>query len=261
MEDAVARTLSQRRRRRLGRLRPAGVLSALILHLALVALAILVPIFSAEESQALEIVNVRIVPSQALGTPEPQTQTQPPEPVVPEAPPEAEPEPEETPPEEDVPTPEPEPERPVMPVPSDDAEPEETPPPRQPEPEPEPATRTPPAERRGSPTGSPTGTSATGTNIAAVGDPDFTYGYYLDRVLAAIEANWRRPPTDGVPLQVVVNFRIRRDGRVFELDVVEESGLGSFDLAGLWAVQASSPLPPLPAGYRKDSLAIRLIIR
>lgn len=262
MEDAVARTLSQRRRRRLGRLRPAGVLSALILHLALVALAVLLPIFSAEESQALEIVNVRIVPSQALGTPQPpEPQPQTPEPVAPEAPQEDEPEPEETPPEEDVPAPEPEPERPVMPAPSDEAEPEETPPQRQPEPEPEPATRTPPAERRGSPTGSPGGTSATGADIAAVGDPDFTYGYYLDRVLAAIEANWRRPPTDGVPLQVVVNFRIRRDGRVFELDVVEESGLGSFDLAGLRAVQASSPLPPLPAGYRKDSLAIRLIIR
>ena len=260
MEDAVARTLSQRRRRRLGRLRPAGVVSALILHLALVALAILVPIFSAEESQALEIVNVRIVPSQALGTPQPpQPEPEPAEPVVEEEP-EPEPEPEETPPEEEPPPPEPEPERPVMPVPTEDAEPKETPPQRA---EPEPAPAPPPAaaDRPGSATGSPTGTSATGTNISAVGDPDFTYGYYLDRVLAAIEANWRRPPTDGVELQVVVNFRIRRDGRVFELDVAEESGLGSFDLAGLRAVQASSPLPPLPAGYRKDSLAIRLIIR
>ena len=260
MEDAVARTLSQRRRRRLGRLRPAGVVSALILHLALVALAILVPIFSAEESQALEIVNVRIVPSQALGTPQPpQPEPEPAEPVVEEEP-EPEPEPEETPPEEEPPPPEPEPERPVMPVPTEDAEPKETPPQRA---EPEPAPAPPPAaaDRPGSATGRPTGTSATGTNISAVGDPDFTYGYYLDRVLAAIEANWRRPPTDGVELQVVVNFRIRRDGRVFELDVAEESGLGSFDLAGLRAVQASSPLPPLPAGYRKDSLAIRLIIR
>jgi len=260
MEDAVARTLSQRRRWRHGRLRPAGVVSALILHAALVAGAILVPIFSAEESQALEIVNVRIVPSQALGTPEPlRPEPARPEPVVEEAPPE--PEPEETPPEEEAPAPEPEPERPVMPVPSEDAEPEEAPPQRQPEPQPEPTTAAPPADRRGSPTGSAAGTSATGTDIAAVGDPDFTYGYYLDRVLAAIEANWRRPPTDGVNLEVVVNFRIRRDGRVFELDVVEESGLGSFDLAGLRAVQAASPLPPLPAGYRKDSLAIRLIIR
>jgi outer membrane biosynthesis protein TonB len=47
---------------------------------------------------------------------------------------------------------------------------------------------------------------------------------------------------------------------VAELDVAETSGLSAFDLAGLRAVQAASPLPPLPAGYRKDSLAIRLLI-
>lgn len=262
MEDQVERILSRRRRQNLGRLQPVGLVAAAVLHLALVVVAVVVPSLSAEEQEPLQIVNVRIVPTQALGTPQPpRSEPEPQRPPPPEPEPEPEPTVDEPATEEVPPDPEPapqrDPERPVLP------DPDATPKPRQepPEPTPQPAAAEPPAPRQGAPTGSPAGITATGTNLSAIGDPDFTYGYYLDRVLSAIEANWRRPPTDGVALQVVVNFRIRRDGTVSELEVVEDSGLSSFDLAGLRAVQASSPLPPLPAGFRKDSLAIRLIVR
>jgi TonB family protein len=257
MDDAVERVLERRRREHLGRLRGAGLAGAVLLHAALAAAAFVVPRLGAEERQPIEFVSVRIIPAQALGTP------QPPAPRV--AAPEPEPEVEAPEPE-----PEPEPEEPVLPAPEPEKpaprRPEPTPPrPTQPAPTPNRAEPAPPSEatpgsRQGSPAGSPTGTAAQGAQLAAIGDPDFTYGYYLDRVLAAIEAQWRRPPTDGVRLEVALDFRIRRDGTVAELDVAETSGLSGFDLAGLRAVQAASPLPPLPAGYRKDSLAIRLLI-
>jgi TonB family protein len=254
MEDAVERVLERRRREHLGRLRGAGLAGAVLLHLAIAAAAFVVPRLGAEERQPIEFVSVRIIPAQALGTPQPPA----PQPAAPQ------PEVEETEPE---PEPEPEPEEPVLPAPKPEPPRPQPTPPRSTEPattpsraEPAPPSEGSPGSRQGSPAGSPTGTAAEGAQLAAIGDPDFTYGYYLDRVLAAIEAQWRRPPTDGARLEVALDFRIRRDGTVAELDVAETSGLSAFDLAGLRAVQAASPLPPLPAGYRKDTLAIRLLI-
>ncbi|HEX2164736.1 MAG TPA: energy transducer TonB, partial [Thermoanaerobaculia bacterium] len=113
----------------------------------------------------------------------------------------------------------------------------------------------------GSPAGSPAGTSALGATLAGVGDPSFTYGYYLDRMLALIERNWRRPPTGSALPEVALTFTIQRDGRVTALAVDASSGINAFDLAGLRAVENAAPLPPLPAGYRRESLSIRLIIR
>jgi protein TonB len=155
-----------------------------------------------------------------------------------------------------------------MPPPTPAREPE-----RRPEPNPDPAPSRPsdpadsgdssgePGDRPGSPLGSPSGTSGLGARLAGVGDPSFTYGYYLDRMLALIERNWRRPPTGDALPEVAITFRIHRDGRVGDVEVETSSGVRAFDLAGLRAVENASPLPPLPAGYRKDSLSVRLIIR
>jgi TonB family protein len=251
-----------------------GLAAAAALHLALVAVAVLGPRLTGEERQPMEFMPVALVPAQALGTgrvpppaPEPEPAAAPvePEPAAPE------------------PAPAPEPE-PVMPAPAP-AEPERRPEPRR-EPAP-PAPRTPrpseprpaeprprpsapadgvgevgaPDDRPGSPLGSPSGTSGLGARLAGVGDPSFTYGYYLDRMLALIERNWSRPPTGDALPEVALTFRIHRDGRVGDVEVETSSGLRAFDLAGLRAVENASPLPPLPAGYRKDSLSVRLIIR
>lgn len=259
MKDAVERTLDRRRGRRLGRLRTVGVTGALLLHALFVTAAAVVPHLAAEERGPLEFVSVDIVPAQALGRPGPPPAPEPePEPDPEPEPPPPEPEPEED--EEPEPAPpEPEPDVPALPSPDaeerEEAQPEPAPPP------PEPETEATPPGRRGSAQGSPTGTSALGAQVSAVSDPDFTYGYYLDRVLAAIERNWRRPRTRGGELETAITFRIGRDGRVSELEVAESSGYQPFDLAGLRAVQSATPLPPLPAGYRKGSLAIKLVIR
>ena len=260
MEDAVERILDRRRRQHLGRLRGGGLAGAVLLHVALAAAAFVVPRLGAEEREPMEFVSVRIVPAQALGTPQPPAPRPEPAPLKPE--PEAEEqEPEPEPEEEEAELPAPEPEAPEPePKRSEPARPQ--PPAQQPSrSEPAPPSQGTPGSRQGASTGSPTGTAARGAQVAVIGDPDFTYGYYLDRVLAAIEAQWRRPPTDGAVVEVALDFRIRRDGTVAELDVAESSGFNAFDLAGLRAVQAASPLPPLPAGYRQDSLAIRLLIR
>jgi len=259
VHDAVERVLAERAARRGARLRTVGLTGAVLLHAAVVAAAVVVPRLTQEEREPLEFVAVTIVPAAALGNPratsraEPEPETAP-EPVV------EEPEPEPVPPEPETEAP--------PPLPTKEPEP------RKPEPKPEP--RRPAADRRderppqpaagrdeGAERGTPrgAGSSSFGLQLSGVGDPTFTYGYYLDRMLALIERNWRRPPTDGVRLEVAIDFTIRRDGTVEDLEIAESSGYNAFDLAGYRAVQTASPLPPLPAGYRKDALAIRLIIR
>jgi protein TonB len=104
------------------------------------------------------------------------------------------------------------------------------------------------------------GTSALGTTLAGLGDPSFTYDYYVERMLTAIEANWRRPSVTA-RLETVLFFRISREGRISGLTVMAASGNNGFDLAALRAVQNADPLPPLPAKYRKDSLEVTLIVR
>jgi periplasmic protein TonB len=247
-----------------------GLVVATALHLALVALAVLGPRLAHDERRPMEFMPVALVPAQALGTgrPAPPPPQQEPAPVAAPEPPATAEEPPVEPEREPVmpaPTPaerprQPEPERP-RPAPS---RPAETPPG-------EPTARQPPAgdeqpggragDRPGSPLGSPEGTSGLGARLAGVGDPSFTYGYYLDRMLALIERNWRRPPTGDALPEVALTFRIHRDGRVGDLEIETSSGSNAFDFAGLRAVENAAPLPPLPAGYRKESLSIRLIIR
>ena len=49
-------------------------------------------------------------------------------------------------------------------------------------------------------------------------------------------------------------FRISRSGRVTYSDLQEPSGNFYFDQAAMRAILSSSPFPPLPEGYFKDSM-------
>jgi protein TonB len=104
------------------------------------------------------------------------------------------------------------------------------------------------------------GSTVFGSEIAGIDNPDFTYGYYLDRLLSLIDANWDRPAL-GSGVRAVISFRIERNGDMTGLRVSESSGYNSFDLAAMRAVQNASPFPPLPRAYRHDSLGVNLIVR
>jgi protein TonB len=212
---------------------------SVVLHGSLLAAAIFVPQILAGEPEPVEFVIVDIVPLQALGRPEPEPE---PEPV-------AEPEPE--PPPRPAPPPE---EAPTLPAPKPAPKTEK------------PAERRPPAppeepkQRRGSAFGSATGTAAFGAQGVGLDNPDFTYGYYVEQMLALISNNWARPPAAG-RIEAVVHYRIARDGTVSEIELLESSGDRAFDDAALTAVRLASPLPPLPASFNSDSLGVRLRVQ
>lgn len=284
MSLAVDRIIERRSRPESRRPEATSLILAFLLHGAALALVVLLPRLT-PPPPPMSFVPVQIIPAQALGVRRPASRpkaTKKPEPAKEAPPPEKPPEPVKPEPvKEDVPVlpteqkPVKKPE-PVKPAPSSTTTegprkpPEKTP--KKPEP---PATGgtgnnpagtaaqgTPDGEagRKGSATGNPLGSSAFGSAIAGLDNPDFRFGYYLDQLLSAIDAQWVRPPLgDGV--QATISFRIGRDGRMSDLQVAVSSGYNSFDLAALRAVQNASPFPPLPRAYRNDSLGVNLIVR
>lgn len=223
MELSVDRVI-ERRVRRGGGVRRLGWVGSAVVHAAVVAAAVVAPLLAERQAQPVEYVDVRIVPAAALGSPQPPRRSAPAKPVAPQPVPEK------------APTPPP-------------ARPRELEPPA-----------TPATERPGSTAGTPAGAARVGASVAALDNPDFTYDYYIDQMLALIAANWVRPPLGG-DVEAMIHFEIAPDGAVSEVRVVRSSGYDSFDLAGLRAIRSASPLPPLPRSYHHDSLGVNLILR
>jgi TonB family protein len=277
----VDHILHERSRRTPRKAEAAAIAGALALHLLFVAVAFALPHLKTPPPP-MEFVPVQIIPAQALGVRRPappRKRTAAPAPTpAPETPaeePEAKPEPERPAPPDDVP---------VLPSP-DDTKKKKKDEPKPPVPASRPDTgerpqtgRSPsgsseegpsgtaPGEtgdqlgRRGGPRGNPLGTTAFGSELGGVDNPDFTYGYYLDRLLSLIDAQWVRPSM-GTGIKTVIFFRINRDGSMADLRVEQSSGYNSFDLAALRAVQNAAPFPPLPRAFQHDSLGVNLIVR
>jgi len=268
---AVDRILERRSRRESRRPEAASVAAAVAIHGIALALVLVLPRLN-PPPPPLQFVPVQIIPAQALGVRHPAPRPKVEQPVPPKPEPAAEPEPPAPePPKPKPPTPKPAKEEvPALPEKPDKKKPEK------PKPEPprpaatgtghNPAGTAPHGEangeagRKGAPTGNPLGTTAFGSQIAGLDNPDFKFGYYIDQLLSAIDSKWVRPPL-GNDVKAIISFRIQRDGSLTDLQVAQSSGYNSFDLAALRAVQNASPFAPLPRAYRNDSLGVTLIVR
>lgn len=268
--------LAERARRNGRNAEARSLLAALALHGLLLAVVLLAPRLKSPPPP-LEFVPVQIIPAQALGVrrPAPPRRQTPPAPAETPAP-----EPKE---EAAPPKPEPADDVPALPDPeSEKKRKPETPKPKPPEtarpaPDKGPSSHkgakgeegvsgTAPGEtgdqlgRRGGPQGNPLGTTSFGSEVGSLDNPDFTYAYYLDRLLSLIDARWERPNM-GSGIKAVIFFRIGRDGSMTDLQVEQSSGYNSFDLAALRAVQNAAPFPPLPRAYKHQDLGVHLIVR
>lgn len=279
--QAVDRVLAQRSRRQSRRPEAASLAGAFLLHAGAVALVLLLPRLS-PPPPPMTFVPVQIIPAAALGVRRPASRPRAERPAAPEPEPaRPEPSPEPAPAQRDdvpvLPTEKPErkPDKPrpeTSPSPATARKPSTEKPAERTLPAPAGGTGTNPAGtapqgtpegeagRRGSPTGNPLGTTAFGSEIAGLDNPDFKFGYYIDQLLSAIDAKWVRPPL-GNDVEATIAFRIGRDGTITDLTVARSSGYNSFDLAALRAVQHASPFPLLPRAYRHDSLGVNLIVR
>lgn len=246
VQEVLDRRLRRPERRELRR----SFALAIAIHLVATLTLLVVPLLTAQARKPPNFVAIQLVPTAALGRSHDRSTT-------PSSPPAA------TPPARvrEDPRPAPPQSPAAKPVPTTAAPPRtplpgtdslSTPPPARTEP-------TASAETQGNPNGSPGGV-AFGAAVAGLDNPSFTYGYYLDQMLAQIQRQWVRPPL-GSGVEALVSFRIQRDGRVTDLRIEQSSGYSSFDLAGLRAVNSAAPLPPLPRGFSHPSLGVNLILK
>ncbi|MBN2209361.1 MAG: TonB family protein [Candidatus Coatesbacteria bacterium] len=92
--------------------------------------------------------------------------------------------------------------------------------------------------------------------------PVFEYPYYLNLLRGRLSDAWLYPADaasgKGV-LQATMAFRICRDGRVDQVRLEESSKCEIFDRSVLRAVEAAAPFPPLPDGFKKETLGVLFV--
>jgi len=84
------------------------------------------------------------------------------------------------------------------------------------------------------------------------------FGYYVDLMRSQIARHWSTAGLAGDTHKVLITFTILKDGTVQDAKISQPSGNYTLDSASLRAVLESSPLPPLPQGYDKDSAPVEL---
>jgi len=88
---------------------------------------------------------------------------------------------------------------------------------------------------------------------------NFPFTYYLLLIRDKISRNWN---PDFGPLslsqgqQVVIAFKIRKDGSISEPYIEKSSGMAYLDQSALRAVLSSVPLPPLPREFGEEYLGV-----
>jgi periplasmic protein TonB len=88
-------------------------------------------------------------------------------------------------------------------------------------------------------------------------DPRFQA--YFSKVREKIKAAWTYPSTAGVrgiEGEVVVEFRIAKDGHLESTAVRRSSGAPILDEYSMRAVQIAAPFPPVPDDVAKETLTI-----
>lgn len=88
----------------------------------------------------------------------------------------------------------------------------------------------------------------------AIKEPDF--GPYMRELQRRIKMNWD-PPRGNESKQVVLLFKIAKDGRLLSCSVFKSSGNSDTDKAAIRAVAETAPFRPLPSEYKEQSIDIQ----
>jgi len=98
--------------------------------------------------------------------------------------------------------------------------------------------------------------------VMAFDAKDFEWGPYAQRIYRIIERNWhkmlRTTVVPGLSGASQLRFRIDRNGRISQLELLAEAGWVALDQAALASIQMSNPLPNLPAAYPHKDVGLTL---
>ncbi|HJQ36008.1 MAG TPA: energy transducer TonB [Thermoanaerobaculia bacterium] len=110
------------------------------------------------------------------------------------------------------------------------------------------------------PAATDTGPTVGTSGVTGLEGGDFPYSLYLTGMIRKIGGNWFRPQVSA-GVEVIIYFRILRNGTIVESRVEKSSGNPTFDRAALSAVRSSSPLTPLPFGFNGNYLGVHQTFR
>ena len=87
----------------------------------------------------------------------------------------------------------------------------------------------------------------------------YDFGKYGKIVQKEVRKNWYPPKAAYMGVKGVVLFRfyIERDGSVTELEMLQSSGIPSFDRAARNAIEGASPFPSLPEGFSEQRVGVQ----
>ena len=83
------------------------------------------------------------------------------------------------------------------------------------------------------------------------------FGPWVRRFLAQVKRNWYIPEAARLLRgRVSIKFKVHRDGRIVDLEVVRESTVLQFTAAAYNALKLSNPTLPLPVEYPDETIDI-----
>lgn len=89
---------------------------------------------------------------------------------------------------------------------------------------------------------------------------EFKHRGYMRMLKEKIEGIWIYPPEAarlGISGDLYINFVIKRDGKLGEVEVVRTSGFRELDKAAVKALKDAEPFWPLPEDWEKEDLEIK----
>lgn len=82
------------------------------------------------------------------------------------------------------------------------------------------------------------------------------FGPYMKRMQDKIKANWA-PPVKNMTAQIVVKYRILKNGSLDSYGITASSGSQELDNAAIDALRRSAPFEPLPESFNKESILVQ----
>ncbi len=82
--------------------------------------------------------------------------------------------------------------------------------------------------------------------IAGRGDKSASPESYAALIIQKIQSNWIHPIFESKNLEVIISFRMDKEGNVISYKIEKSSGNRLFDHSAVKAILKSSPLPPHP---------------
>lgn len=87
-------------------------------------------------------------------------------------------------------------------------------------------------------------------------DGDIDFNPYMQELQVSIKKNWN-PPKRPKSNQVVLLFKIRKDGKLLSAKVLKSSGNKDIDKAALKALEDTQPFKPLPSKFKGKNVDIQ----